>query len=76
MSSRNMTADDIYEAENDNSIQSPGNPTMNDYTSRTGQSSVPVVKDEAKIEDPIDPSLADTDEQLGEFIPICFYGWL
>lgn len=37
----------------------------NEYVSRTGQSSVPVQSDDAKIEDPIDAQQADTDEQLG-----------
>ncbi|KAB2576526.1 hypothetical protein BFW01_g2892 [Lasiodiplodia theobromae] len=36
----------------------------NDYASRSGQSQIPVQKDEAPIEDPIDPATADTDEQL------------
>lgn len=38
---------------------------QNDYKSRTGQSEVPVVGDEARIEDPIDGNTADSDEQLG-----------
>jgi hypothetical protein len=74
-----MNADDRYEAENDNSIQPPGNPKMNDYTSRSGQSSsIPVQKDEAKVKDPIDPAMADTDEQLGEYsplFPVLFWGY-
>ncbi|KAF2727429.1 hypothetical protein EJ04DRAFT_451347 [Polyplosphaeria fusca] len=36
----------------------------NDYASRTGQSTIPVQKDEAPVEDPIDPAKADSDEQL------------
>lgn len=40
----------------------------NDYVSRSGQSQIPVQKDEAPIEDPIDPATADTDEQLGEAV--------
>ncbi|KKY27012.1 hypothetical protein UCDDS831_g00975 [Diplodia seriata] len=38
--------------------------TDNEYASRTGQSEIRVQKDEAPIEDPIDPATADTDEQL------------
>lgn len=38
----------------------------NDYVSRTGQSHIPVTKDSAPVEDPIDPNTADTDAQLGE----------
>ncbi|OJD39833.1 uncharacterized protein BKCO1_200047 [Diplodia corticola] len=36
----------------------------NDYVSRTGQSEIRVQKDEAPVDDPIDPATADTDEQL------------
>ncbi|KAH0287329.1 hypothetical protein M436DRAFT_76348 [Aureobasidium namibiae CBS 147.97] len=36
----------------------------NDYASRTGQSEIPVQKDEAGIEDPIDPDTADSDKVL------------
>ena len=39
--------------------------TQNDYKSRTGQSQIPVVGDEANIEDPIDGNTADSDAQLG-----------
>ncbi|KIW65378.1 hypothetical protein PV04_07643 [Phialophora macrospora] len=38
--------------------------TQNDYKSRTGQSQIPVVGDEARIEDPIDERTADSDAQL------------
>ncbi|KAL1650310.1 hypothetical protein SLS58_001123 [Diplodia intermedia] len=38
--------------------------TDNEYASRTGQSEIRVQKDEAPVEDPIDPATADTDEQL------------
>jgi hypothetical protein len=37
----------------------------NDYQSRTGQSEIPVQRDEASIEDPIDPDTADSDKVLG-----------
>jgi len=39
----------------------------NDYVSRTGQSTIPVQKDEASIEDPIDPATADSDATLRMF---------
>lgn len=42
-------------------------PDNNDYVSRPRQSSeVPVVKDGAKVEDPIDGAIADGDVQLGK----------
>lgn len=37
----------------------------NEYQSRTGQSEVPVQSDDKGVEDPIDPSTADSDAQLG-----------
>jgi len=37
----------------------------NTYVSH-GESHIPVQKDEAPVEDPIDPATADTDEQLGK----------
>ena len=44
-----------------------GDVQNNDYVSRTGQSEIPVTKDGANIQDPIDPATADSDQQLGEF---------
>ncbi|KAH7139335.1 hypothetical protein B0J11DRAFT_589081 [Dendryphion nanum] len=41
-----------------------GTHTDNEYVSRTGQSQIPVQKDEDPVEDPIDPETADSDEQL------------
>lgn len=62
-----MSADDRYEEVNDQvpSDVPSGDKGDNDYASRTGQSEIPVVKDEAQIEDPINPDNADSDEQLG-----------
>lgn len=40
----------------------------NDYASRTGQSEIPVQKDEASIEDPIDADTADSDKTLGLYL--------
>lgn len=37
----------------------------NEYASRTGQTQIPVQKDEASIEDPIDADTADSDKVLG-----------
>ncbi|TDZ41470.1 hypothetical protein CTRI78_v009584 [Colletotrichum trifolii] len=34
------------------------------YASRSGQDSVPVIKDDAQVEDPVDPATADSDKQL------------
>jgi len=39
-------------------------PTDNSYVSRTGDSEIPVQKDEAPVEDPIDGNIADSDQQL------------
>lgn len=62
------SADDQYEQQNDFSGDGPaGNSMDNDYVSRTGQKNfIPVQKDEAPVEDPIDANVADTDEQLGK----------
>ena len=38
--------------------------TDNDYASRTGQSQIPVQKDDAPVEDPIDAATADSDAVL------------
>ena len=44
----------------------PGTPPGDDeYKSRPGQSEVPVVGDDAPIEDGVDAGTADSDEQLG-----------
>ncbi|KAL1636543.1 hypothetical protein SLS56_001128 [Neofusicoccum ribis] len=45
-----------------------GNAGDNDYVSRSGQYQVPVQKDEAPVDDPIDGATADSDEQLGKQI--------
>lgn len=45
-------------------------PTDNDYVSRTGQSAIPVTKDENEVEDPIDAETADSDEVLGKSVII------
>ena len=61
------SADDQYEQQNDmtgGDVPS-GDAIDNDYKSRTGQSHIPVQRDEAPVEDPIDPKTADSDEQLG-----------
>ncbi len=39
--------------------------TQNDYKSRTGQSQIPVVSDDAPIEDGVNGATADSDAQLG-----------
>ncbi|KAI9877029.1 MAG: hypothetical protein M1830_005003 [Pleopsidium flavum] len=41
-----------------------GDAKDNSYTSRTGQSHIPVQKDEMPVEDPIDPATADSDQML------------
>ena len=61
------SADDQYEQQNDivGGDVPAGDKQDNDYVSRTGQSEIPVQKDEASVEDPIDPNQADSDETLG-----------
>ena len=44
-----------------------GDAKDNSYVSRTGQNQIPVQKDEAPVEDPIDAATANTDKQLGQF---------
>jgi hypothetical protein len=61
-----MNPDDKYEQQNDFAEGPTGDKSNNDYVSRGGQSQIPVQKDEATVEDPIDPATADTDEQLGK----------
>ncbi|KAF2653285.1 hypothetical protein K491DRAFT_603246 [Lophiostoma macrostomum CBS 122681] len=58
------STDAQYEQKNDFAEGPAGDAVDNDYASRTGQSFIPVQKDEAPVEDPIDPATADTDEQL------------
>ena len=62
------SADDQYEQQNDmTSGDVPaGDSKDNDYTSRTGQYQIPVQKDDAPVEDPINPDTADSDQTLGE----------
>ena len=61
------SADDQYEQKNDvvGGDIPAGDAKDNDYTSRSGQYEIPVQKDEAPVEDPIDPASADSDETLG-----------
>lgn len=42
-----------------------GDARDNDYASRTGQSHIPVQRDEAPIGDPYNSTNADSDQQLG-----------
>lgn len=64
------SADDQYEQQNDTvkSDVPAGDVKDNDYASRSGQYQIPVQKDEAPVNDPIDPATADSDETLGMFI--------
>ena len=58
-------ADGVY-----NQSEDPGSEgatlasTDDSYASRTGQSQIPVQKDDAPVEDPIDAATADSDETL------------
>ncbi|KAF2843710.1 hypothetical protein M501DRAFT_1013048 [Patellaria atrata CBS 101060] len=62
-----MSADDRYEQQNDpieGDIPS-GDVKDIDYVSRSGQSTIPVQKDDAPVEGPYDdPAAADSDEML------------
>ena len=60
------SADDQYEQANDvvGGDVPAGDKMDNDYASRTGQSHIPVQKDDNTVEDPIDPATADSDETL------------
>ncbi len=62
-----MNADDQYEQTNDpvSGGVPAGDSKDNEYASRTGQSEIPVQKDEKPVEDPIDPATADSDATLG-----------
>ncbi|KAL8844832.1 MAG: hypothetical protein Q9176_000932 [Flavoplaca citrina] len=62
------SADDQYEQQNDpTSGDVPsGVKGDNDYTSRTGQYQIPVQKDEAPVNDPINPDTADSDATLAQ----------
>ncbi|KIV79301.1 hypothetical protein PV11_06868 [Exophiala sideris] len=60
-----MSATDAYQPGSDSIEGVSGADTIqNDYKSRTGQSEIPVQRDEAPVEDPIDPKTADSDETL------------
>ena len=61
------SADDHYEQQNDivSGDAPAGDSKDNDYTSRSGQYQIPVQKDEAPVNDPIDPTTADSDDTLG-----------
>ncbi|KAL8954164.1 MAG: hypothetical protein Q9222_000048 [Ikaeria aurantiellina] len=62
------SADDQYEQQNDmTSGDVPaGDAKDNDYTSRTGQYQIPVQKDDAPVNDPVDPTTADSDQTLAQ----------
>ena len=66
------SADDQYESKNDvTGGDVPAGDSMdNDYASRTGQSHIPVQKDDKPVEDPIDPASADSDQQLRELFVV------
>jgi len=66
MNSAERKADDQYEAENDVTGNDAPSGIPNDDTYVSG-GPVPVQKDDAPVEDPIDnPKFANSDAQLGE----------
>ncbi|KAL8655561.1 MAG: hypothetical protein Q9210_000811 [Variospora velana] len=62
------SADDQYEQQNDTVTGGvpAGDSKDNDYASRTGQYQIPVQKDDAPVEDPINPDTADSDQTLAQ----------
>ena len=73
-----MSADDKYEQENDmTSGDVPaGDPVDNDYKSRPGQSEIPVVGDDAPVEEPSGTAEPDSDETLRIFHYVPFSNFL
>lgn len=65
------SSDNQYEQQNDFTGDAPTSNVSDNYTSRTGQSQIPVQKDDAPVEDPIDPATANSDETLAMFISRC-----
>ena len=59
----------------ENTVDAPsGTDTVDDeYKSRSGQYQIPVQKDSAPVEDPIDPATADSDETLGKIESLQLY---
>jgi hypothetical protein len=49
-------------------IPQGGDTIDNSYASRTGQSTIPVVKDERPVEQPNDEGNPDSDERLGMYL--------
>jgi hypothetical protein len=61
-------AEDRYEAENDPSpVHTPSDNAYVFETKRNLGSIVPVQRDEADYEDPVQPPYSNTDEQLGKY---------
>ncbi|KAL8945028.1 MAG: hypothetical protein Q9216_000012 [Gyalolechia sp. 2 TL-2023] len=62
------SADDQYEQQNDipTGDVPAGDSKDNDYASRSGQYQIPVQKDDAPVEDPINPQTADSDQTLAQ----------
>ncbi len=58
-------ADDKYEAQNDEKFDPSGDLNDSSYV-RPGDSTVPVQKDSAPVEDPVQPPTSNSDAQLGK----------
>ena len=58
-------ADDKYEAQNDYKSDPSGDLNDSSYV-RPRESTVPVQKDSAPVEDPVQPPRSNTDAQLGK----------
>jgi hypothetical protein len=57
-------ADDRYEAQNDDATEVTGDVKDNSYV-RPGETTIPVQKDTAPVEDPMRPPESDSDAQVG-----------
>lgn len=58
-------ADDRYEAQNDPKTEVSGDINDDSYV-RSGDKTIPVQKDSAPVEDPIQPPQSNSDAQLGK----------
>ena len=61
-------AEDRYEVENDNSVDVSGDIKDSSYVHPETKSHLPIQSDDAPVDDPIDVSTSNTDQQLGLLI--------
>jgi hypothetical protein len=65
-------ADDKYEAQNDYKVNPTGDLDDDSYV-RSGDKTIPVQKDSAPIDDPVQPPKSNSDAQLGR-MQLCNHG--